>query len=67
MGFHPDPRPAWYFGLAAFLAVIVTAIILISVVPADSQVVQSVFDLALAYLAVQAAGDQRAGDRSPGS
>jgi hypothetical protein len=67
MGNRPNPRPAWYFDLAAFLAILVTAIILISVVPADPQVVQSVVDLAAAYLAVRVAGDRRPAQRRRGS
>jgi hypothetical protein len=53
------PRPTWLFDLAAFLAVLVTAIILISAVHAGTQTVRAVTDAAAAYLAWRIFAERR--------
>jgi hypothetical protein len=50
MTIRPTHRATWLFDLAAFLAVLVTAIILISAVHADPLIVRAVADAAAAYL-----------------
>jgi hypothetical protein len=50
MTIRPIRRPTWLFDLAAFLAVLVTAIILISAVHADPSIVRAVTDAAATYL-----------------
>jgi hypothetical protein len=52
--------PTRRFYLAGFLAVLVTAIILISARWADPLVIKSIADLTVAYLAWRVATEQRA-------
>jgi hypothetical protein len=60
-----ESRLTWLFDLAAFIAVQVTAILLISSAGADPVIVQSVFQLASAYLVWRTAAG-RAGRRPAG-
>lgn len=66
---RPKPVPTRRFDLAAFLAILVIAIILISVGHADPLVIKSIADLTVAYLAWRVAAEQRAanGDSGPAS
>lgn len=66
---QPKPVSARRFDLAAFLAILVTAIILISAGHADPLVIKSIADLTVAYLAWRVAAQQRSsnGDTGPTS
>jgi hypothetical protein len=60
------PVPTRRFYLAGFLAVLVTAIILISGRYADPLVIKSIADLTVAYLAWRVAAEQRASNGGSG-
>jgi hypothetical protein len=67
MTIRPIPRPTWLFDLAAFLAVLVAAIILISAARADPLIVRAVADAAGTYLGWQIFTERRrlSGDAGP--
>jgi hypothetical protein len=67
MTIRPACRPTWLFDLAAFLAVLVGAIILISAVHADPLIVRAVTDAAAACLGWRIFADRRRPSRDAGA
>jgi hypothetical protein len=66
MTIQPTHRPTWLFDLAGFLAVLVTAIILISAAHADPLIVRAVTDAAAAYLGWRIFTERRQPNRDAG-